>query len=438
MKRLECQIAVVGAGPAGLAAATTAAEQAADVLLLDDNVLAGGQIWRGGAAHAPSGARQWFERTERAGRAGRLRHLQGARVLGPCGPDTLLVETFNDAYEMHYEQLILATGARERMLPFPGWTLPGVMGAGGLQALVKGGLPIAGARVVVAGSGPLLLAVAAYLRQHGARIVVVAEQTPLVKLAAFGARMLGSPAKAAQAAELAWALRGVRVRSGCWITAAQGSDAVESVTLRQGQREWQEVCDYVACGFGLLPNNELAAALGCALERGAVQVDVAMRSSVPNVYAVGELNGIGGVDLALLEGQIAGLVAAGAADQAQQLQAQHRRERALRAMLADVFALRPEVRALAAPDTIVCRCEDVPLSALAQHDGWRSAKLQTRCGMGACQGRICGGATEALFGWTVDSVRLPLSAARLGSLMGQPAPADASQETNDRTIVDVR
>jgi flavin-dependent dehydrogenase len=97
MKRLECQIAVVGAGPAGLAAATTAAEQAADVLLLDDNVLAGGQIWRGGAAHAPSGARQWFERTERAGRAGRLRHLQGARVLGPCGPDTLLVETFNDA-----------------------------------------------------------------------------------------------------------------------------------------------------------------------------------------------------------------------------------------------------------------------------------------------------------------------------------------------------
>src|SRR5262249_5030468 len=152
---------IIGAGPAGLAAATSAALYTKNVALLDDNPLPGGQIWRQGSASLPPAqAVNWLARLQTSP----ITAIQQARVVTPLGPQSLLVEVAGEPLELHYEQLILATGARERFLPFPGWTLPGVMGAGGLQALVKGGLPIKGKRIVVAGSGPLLLAVAAYLK----------------------------------------------------------------------------------------------------------------------------------------------------------------------------------------------------------------------------------------------------------------------------------
>src|SRR6185295_1674164 len=159
---------VVGAGPAGMAAAWRAAESGLRVSVVDDNPAAGGQIWRGG----PPEAQVWFERIRS------VELINGARVFQQPEPGMLLAETNSGVCELSYKSLVLATGARERFLPFPGWTLPNVMGAGGLQALVKTGLPIEGKRVVVAGSGPLLLAVAAYLRGHGANVLLIAEQAP--------------------------------------------------------------------------------------------------------------------------------------------------------------------------------------------------------------------------------------------------------------------
>src|SRR4029453_16209749 len=120
------------------------------------------------------------------------------RVFEHPWPGTLRAETPDGVCELSYTSLVLATGARELFLPFPGWTLPNVMGAGGLQALVKSGLPIARKSVVVAGSGPLLLAVAAYLREQGAIVPVVAEQAPRARILRFGLGLLGSPAKLAQ------------------------------------------------------------------------------------------------------------------------------------------------------------------------------------------------------------------------------------------------
>ena len=125
---------------------------------------------------------------------------------------------------------------------------------------------------------------------------------------------------------------------------------------------------------------------------------------------------VGGVDLAMAEGRIAGYVAAGSAALAQRFFASRARGRRFAAVLAQTFALRDELHSLAAPDTLVCRCEDVPYGQLGEHASWQSAKLHTRCGMGPCQGRVCGAATALLFGWTQDSVRPPIAPARLESL----------------------
>lgn len=417
MKQLSFDIAVAGAGPAGLAAAAAAAGRGATVALIDDNLAPGGQIWRGGAEQAPSAeAGRYFA----AIRAPGVTLLAGTRVIAPLGDHRLLLETADDAAALGCGRLILATGARERFLPFPGWTLPGVFGAGGLQALAKGGLPVAGKRVVVAGSGPLLVAVAAYLKQRGAMVLMIAEQAPWRSLLAFGARLLGEPARLRQAGGFGAKLLGVTFRAGCWVAEACGDERLRAVTLRQGGRSWQVDCDYLACGFGLIPNAELAAALGCELEPGgfpgAVAADHFQRSSQPWVWCAGEAAGVGGLETALLEGRIAGLAAAGDMAAAEPLLARRDRARRFARALERHFALRGELKTLARPDTIICRCEDVPFAALSGYAGWRAAKLQTRCGMGACQGRICGAATQLLFGWGQDSIRPPIAPARLGSL----------------------
>lgn len=413
MNRQDFAVLIVGAGPAGLAAAGAAAAGGAPVGLVDDNPAPGGQIWRGGTIPA---ARAWIARVQTPN----VRRIQRTRVIAPLGAGALLAETPTGVVELRYDRLILAPGARERFLPFPGWTLPGVMGAGGLQALVRGGLPIAGRRVVVAGSGPLLLAVAAHLREHGARIRLIAEQAPWPSLAAFARDLLREPGKLAQAGALGRHLGGIPLRASCWVQQAHGPDRLAAVTLRQGARTWTVGCDYLACGFGLVPNVELPAAFGCALAGDAVQVDHWQCTSQSAIYCAGEATGIGGVDAALVAGQIAGYAATGqavAVGPGSALAAARARAARFAAALARHFALRPELRMLATADTLVCRCEDVPYGQLAGHSDWRNAKLQTRCGMGPCQGRVCGAATAFLFGWTPDSMRPPVAPARLDSLI---------------------
>jgi len=414
-------ILVIGAGPAGLAAAHAAAAQGAQVGLVDDNPLAGGQIWRGGPEQQQDqrAPRMWSDLRA----APNVTHLPQTRVLYAPEPGQLQVQTPTSSATLHYEKLILATGARERLLPFPGWTLPGVTGAGGLQALAKGGYPVQGKRVVVAGSGPLLLAVAATLRAKGAEIVAIIEQASLPALAGFGFGLLATPSKITQALQLAAQLSGIPYLRDSYVHSAHGDGTLQSILIqRGGARELEALqCDHLACGYGLLPNVELALALGCAIASNkgqtAVQVDEAQLTSVPGVYCAGEGTGVGGVDLALAEGYIAGLAASGKPAAAQELYAERARWKKFAARLERAFALRPELLTLAGDDTIVCRCEDVCHSELRTHTSWRSAKLQTRCGMGPCQGRICGGATELLYGWRPDAVRMPISPARIASII---------------------
>ncbi len=421
--RQEFDVLVVGGGPAGMAAAARAAQCGLKVGLVDDNAKLGGQIWRSSLAGQPDGeCHSWTERIHAAG----VRVVCG-RVFHQPEPGVLLAESSDNLYELGYRELVVATGARERFLPFPGWTLPNVMGAGGLQAMVKAGLPLDGKRIVIAGSGPLLLAVAAYLRRHGAQIAMICEQTSWSTLVQFGVVLLRRPDKLGQAIQLKAELAGIPFCANCWPVAASGRAMLESVTISRNRRIENIPCDYLACGFHLVPNIELALLLGCETRNGQVQTDAYQRTTAAHVYCAGEPTGIGGVELAVVEGQIAGLATAKRESEARRLFARRERLRGFARALDRTFQLRPELRSLAAPETIVCRCEDVRFSHLREHSSWREAKLQTRCGMGPCQGRVCGPATEFLFGWDPDSVRPPLFPARVESL----ASANSLAETDD-------
>jgi NADPH-dependent 2,4-dienoyl-CoA reductase/sulfur reductase-like enzyme len=412
-------VVVVGSGPGGIASAVTAAEAGHAVVLIDDNPAPGGQIWRGEAARPKSPqARAWIQRLDHP----RIERLTGASVIERLDGQTLLVETPNGPRTVRWDRLILATGARERLLPFPGWTLPGVVGAGGLQSLAKGGWPVAGKRVVVAGSGPLLLAVGDGLKTAGARVAGVYEQAPASRLATFALGLLSHPGKVGQGLRLRWSLRSVPYRVGWWPVRAEGHEQLERVVVTNGRRTQVIECDALACGFGLVPSVELPRLLGCEIELGlgTVRVDVHQRTSVDGIYAVGEITGIGGADKAIVEGRIASLAACDQLDDARSLVPQRDGWRAFAHGLDRAFALRPDLRHLADDETIVCRCEDVSLGRIRLYDSWRAAKLQTRCGMGPCQGRTCASALETILGWdatTPSHPRPPVLAARVSSLM---------------------
>ncbi|MBI3904137.1 MAG: FAD-dependent oxidoreductase [Pseudomonas fluorescens] len=329
---------IIGAGPAGLSAALAAAPSGARIVMLDDNPLAGGQIWRDGPqANVPGQARRL---RERLASCNNIRHHAGTRVIAAPGAKQLLVEDDDHGWLISYDKLILCTGARELLLPFPGWTLPGVTGAGGLQALIKAGVPVQNERVVIAGSGPLLLASAATAKQHGA---------------------LGR--------------------------------LYEDI----GQRRWVAFKTYPLRDF-----MRLAEKLG---------VPVVTTPDAKGCFPMDHS------ELALVEGAIAGHAAVGNLEAARQLWPRRARWQGFAKALNSAFALDPRLKSLAQPDTLVCRCEDVPYAALTGHSDWREAKLASRCGMGACQGRVCGGAVQHLFGWQPSAPRPPFSPARIETLM---------------------
>jgi len=217
----QTDILIVGGGAAGMSAALAAIDQAdRSVMVLDDNPHLGGQIWRAelGKTRSPDAARL----IEAVGRDN-IRVLNNAQVFGTAGPNRLAAEIPSGRLEIEYSKLIIATGARERFLPFPGWILPGVFGAGGLQALVKGGLNIADKRIVIAGTGPLLLAVADYLKTKGAHVLLIAEQTSAAKIRRFARGLWRSPDKMLQAAAMRARLVGIPYQTDCWVTSCTGS-----------------------------------------------------------------------------------------------------------------------------------------------------------------------------------------------------------------------
>jgi NAD(P)H-nitrite reductase large subunit len=212
-----------------------------------------------------------------------------------------------------------------------------------------------------------------------------------------------------QAAYLRAKLVGIPYQTDCWVAACAKtqSDSLTVTLVRHGNTRAIE-CDYLACGYHLIPNTELASLLHCKIENSFVSVNEFQSTSQQNIYCTGELTGIGGIEASIVEGRIAGYAAAGNQKAARQLFHERDKTRQFTEHLTKAFELRSELREVALDETFVCRCEDVTMKRLREFENWREAKLQTRCGMGACQGRVCGPATEFLFDWEPDSVRPPI------------------------------
>ncbi|HWK28802.1 MAG TPA: FAD-dependent oxidoreductase [Solirubrobacter sp.] len=416
---LQVDVAVVGGGPAGMAAAVTARRAGAAVAVIDEYAAPGGQIWR----------RRFDEAGEAAPRSlpdeGRARVaafaacgatlLAGRSVWGTPEPGVLLLTGAGPSV-VRAGAIVLATGAYDRPVAFPGWTLPGVLTAGGAQALAKGQGVLPGRRVLLAGAGPFLLPVAAQLAALGAEVVAVAEATRRRDWLAAAPRMAAHPGRLAEYARYRRRVR--RIVWGHAIARAEGDGRVQRATLVPVGPDWAPCgrersfeVDAVCTAYGFLPSVDLARALGCELAGDAVAHDADMATSVAGVFVAGEASGVGGAELAVAEGELAGAAAAAhvvaspppraaassprvAAPDLAALRARRAKLAAFADVLADLFDPRPGLLALAAPDTVLCRCEDVTAGAVdaAVAAGARTPsalKILTRCGQGPCQGRVC-------------------------------------------------
>lgn len=448
-------VLVVGAGPAGMAAALEAAEAGCQVTVLDSAPAPGGQYHRQPPASfhqsPPPVVRRVLDHPSI-----RLEHettVWGAEPLSPSGARLHALRSDDAPAGWSAPAVVLATGAHDRPLPFPGWTLPGVFTAGGAQALAKGQHVLPGRRVAVAGTGPFLLPVAAQLARSGATVVGVFEASSGLGWGRRLPAVLRRSGKVAEAARYARVLARHRVplRQRHAVVRAHGDHAVEAVTVARLRPDWTPVAgserryevDAVCIGFGFVPAVELAAALGCALgvdPHGASVVSVTdtVRTSVAGVYAAGEATGIGGVDVAAAEGVVAGITAA---EQLGRAVDQRRLGRALRSLRASapftaaldaVYAVRPGWQRWLDDDTLVCRCEEVTAGRVRGALGeqvaadLRSVKLHTRAGMGMCQGRMCGHAVAGLV--TTATGEPPDPAAFAHRPLGVPVPLSTLAE----------
>ncbi|MFJ9560953.1 FAD-dependent oxidoreductase [Streptomyces fuscichromogenes] len=430
------RLAVIGAGPAGLAATLEAARHGLRVILVDAAPEAGGQFYRQPAAGL--GARRpqalhhrWRDwQRLRAGldqqiAAGRVTHLRDHHVWcvtrrrSGFTVHALLGPAQERPVEVRAEAVLLATGGYEKVLPFPGWTLPGVLTAGGAQAMLKGGLLLPGRTAVVAGTGPLLLPVATGLAAAGARVAALVESADPRAFLRRSPTLAARPAKLAEGAHhTARLLRhGVRTLVHHTVVEAHGEQRLEAVTVaaldatgrvRPDTRR-RIGCDALAVGHGMLPHTDLAQGLDCRIDGIAVHVDDEQRTDVPGVWAAGEATGVGGADLALAEGHIAGRSAAarlsGREPDPRGWAAAARARTGLRrfaAALEDAYAPPAHWAEQITDDTVVCRCEEVTGGAVRRAVGelgagdMRTVKLLTRAGMGWCQGRMCGPAVAGL------------------------------------------
>jgi NADPH-dependent 2,4-dienoyl-CoA reductase/sulfur reductase-like enzyme len=468
MRTVEC--VVVGGGPAGLAAARSAARAGVRVMLIDENAQLGGQYHRqlplAFLATEPDRlskdhveGRTLIDEVEGLGVDQRLDTV----AWGIFDGRTVALASGQTTERVSAETLILAPGAYDRPVPFPGWTLPGVLTAGGAQNLMKAYRVLPGRRVLVAGSGPLLLVVAHALLGGGADVVAVAEAAPMRGLWRHALGMLPHLNFAQQASVYWRELRaaGVPFLKAHVIRRALGDSEVTGAVVSRCDDDWRPIAgtertfdvDTIVVGYGFLPSTELARLAGAGhVYRADVDAWLPVRSddletSVPGVFVVGDGAGVAGAVVAREEGTLAGLVVAHRLGKMSQRDFNIQRARArgrlrhlagFRRVLDEVYRVGSGLAALADADTTLCRCEEITVgeAMAAIREGATSpneVKAWTRTGMGRCQGRMCGPTLAHLIGQTtgtsiaelgVFTPRPPTKPVTLGALINEVGVSD--------------
>ncbi len=426
--RKRNDVIIVGSGIAGLAAADLLSRHSLNVLVVDDNAHTGGQLVRTFPDRQAAYGGFEPDRFKRRGRrlatilrSRPVEFLKGSQVLGLYPEGTLLVEDRRRrVLEYQTQNVILATGARERYLPFMGWTLPGVMSTGAAQILMKSSGILPGTNTLVGGCSPLMLVLAADILANGGQVHAILDQSWAARK--FQALKAG-PTVLPKILEGAFylirlAAARVPVRQGIRIVAARGDRELEAVVAAKADSSGRIIqgtehiyrTDTLAVGYGFAPNIELPLQAGCAVAYAAdkggwfVAVDSSMATSIPGIYAAGETTGVAGAGKSFIEGRLAALcilfrkgrvARPGYKSQTHALMRRHRQEIRFGQFFNLAFRPSPDAYADIPDDTTVCRCEEITFGEVRRqvNNGFTSLKgikMATRCGMGSCQGRICG------------------------------------------------
>jgi NADPH-dependent 2,4-dienoyl-CoA reductase/sulfur reductase-like enzyme len=455
---MTVELAIIGAGPAGMAAAVFAAALGIDTVVIDEQGSPGGQIYRGierSRSNSPLGPDYLSGRSLVENfRASRAAYRPGT-TLWHFDPDgALYLESGGRAEMLTARRILLATGALERPVPIPGWTLPGVMGAGAAQILLKSGDLVPEGRVVLAGQGPLLYLLATQLARAGATRIALLETTPLENWL-MAARHLGNlwPGRRMLIKGLgltaAVTRAGVPVRRGVRGLRAIGRRSFERVAWEGGE----VAADYLFLHEGVIPNVQVSLGLGLQHEWDEGQLcwrpalDAWGQTSLPNIAVAGDGGGIAGAEAAALSGRLAALDAAVRLGHLGQAERDRRaapirealdRERALRLWLDRLYRPAASVLAPIEDEVIACRCEEVTVGRIRRAarlgaTGPNQLKAFTRCGMGPCQGRICGPVVSAVIaealGKPIAEIgtyrpRAPLKPITVGALADLDSGAD--------------
>ena len=409
---LSPDVLVIGGGAGGLSAAAAAAEAGASVVLLDERKVAGGQYYKQAADHTILDQQQADgAKLVAQARASGADLISGVELWGAFDGLVFLGHRDGQPVIVKPKTAIVATGAYERPVTVPGWTLPGVMTTGAAQTLWRSYQTLPGKRIAVCGSGPLNVQVALELAKGGAEIVFIAERAPAAISKPFNAlaMALADPKLTIQGLRMLADLRkrGIKVHNATELTEiAQERDGLAATFVGRVGRKQTVQIDALCMNAGFEPQNEILRLLGARMHydpaMGHLRCDKSkvMETCVPGLYAIGDCTGLGGAPAARLEGEIAGSHAASACGYASESDLETKqsgltKHRAFQKNLWTLYDIAPADTTALPSDTVICRCEELTLgdvrAGLATKPGHvGTLKRATRVGMGRWQGRYCG------------------------------------------------
>lgn len=463
-------LVIIGAGPAGMSAAATATAYGLRTVVLDEQLRPGGQIYRNVTA-APGAIAELLgpdylhgiKLTQRLGASDVEVHHN--TLVWDVGHDlTVSAQQAGRSFPVRAPQLLVATGAMERPSPLPGWTLPGVLNAGAAQIALKTSAQVPSGNVVLVGGGPLLLLVACQLLQAGAKIAGIVETTPASNRARALAHVvgaLGAPRMLGKGLRMLWKLR--RASIPVWKQSTgvriEGDERVRAVSFTAGSATFRIAADTVLLHHGIVPNTQISRLLRVKHEWSDEQLawqpilDDWGQTSLAGFRMAGDGAAIAGALAAEASGAIAAIGAAAALGKFDMTRAQHlaghwrtrlARQRRIRPFL-DTLYRPPEWLTDCSDETVVCRCEEVTAGSVREMarlgcEGPNQTKFFSRCGMGPCQGRMCGITVTQVLAKALNRtpaevgayrIRAPLKPVSLGSvaaLAQTPQPVDSTSK----------